>query len=54
MFYRPLFNALLHGTYIDDVFWGVIFVIMLGVFLYFYFSDKGEAESEDDNHDSHQ
>ncbi len=54
MFYRPFFRALFHGTYIDDVFFGVIFVIMLGVFLYFYFSDKGESDSEDDKHDSHQ
>ena len=48
MLYRPL----LHGTYVDDIFFGVIFVVMLGVFLYFYFSDKGETEEEEEKSDS--
>ena len=52
MLNSPLFRSLLHGTYIDDVFFGVIFVIMLGVFLYFYFSDKGESDGEEDKDDS--
>jgi hypothetical protein len=44
MLYKPF----LHGTYIEDIFFGVIFVVMLAVFLYFYFSDKGEPEKEED------
>ena len=44
MLYKPL----LHGTYIEDIFFGVIFVVMLAVFLYFYFSDKGEPDMEDE------
>jgi hypothetical protein len=48
MLYKPF----LHGTYIEDIFFGVIFVIMLVVFLYFYFSDKGESDTEEDMGDS--
>lgn len=44
----PLYKPLLHGTYIDDVFFGLVFVVMVAVFLYFYFSDKGETDAEDE------
>lgn len=47
MLYKPL----AHGTYVEDIFFGVIFIIMLGVFLYFYFSDKGEPEIEENEKD---
>lgn len=52
MFYNLFSKPLLHGTYIDDVFFGVIFVIMLGVFLYFYFADKGESDGEEGKDDA--
>ena len=45
---QMLYKPLLHGTYVDDIFFGVVFVVMLAVFLYFYFSDKGEPEMEDE------
>lgn len=48
MFNPPLFRPLLHGTYVDDAVFGVIFIVMLGIFLYFYFFDKGEAIQDDD------
>jgi hypothetical protein len=44
MLYKPL----AHGTYIDDILFGVIFIVMLAVFLYFYNSDKMDPELEED------
>ena len=43
-----LCKPLLHGTYVEDIFFGVIFIVMLGVFLCFYFTDKGEPDLEDE------
>lgn len=44
MLYKPEF----HGTYVEDILFGIIFIVMLAVFSYFYFSDQGEPELEDD------
>jgi hypothetical protein len=42
-----LYKLHAHGTYIDDILFGVIFVVKLAIFFVFYFTDKGEPELEE-------
>lgn len=41
-----LLRPFLHGTYVDDALFGILFIVMLAVFLYFYFSEKGEPDEK--------
>jgi hypothetical protein len=33
-----LFSPLAHGNFVDDISFGIIFLFMAGVFVYFYFT----------------
>lgn len=39
-----LYSPLSHGTYVDDILFGLAFVVGVAVFLYVFLSDPGDSE----------
>ncbi len=47
MFPTPLLQPFQHGTFADDITLGIIFIVLVGVFFYIYFTG-GDAPDSDD------
>ena len=39
-------TPLRHGSYVDEIFFGVVFVMLVAVFIYFYFIENDEDEED--------
>lgn len=39
-----LFSPLGHGTYLDDILFGLVFLVGVVIFLYFFLSDPGDPD----------
>jgi hypothetical protein len=49
LFLSPFLRPLAHGSYLDEVLFGAVFLLMAIVFLYFYFSGSSAVEDEPDS-----